>query len=527
MSDEQSPDAAETASASAVETEAGATTPDLPEEWKPEPRQWGWKDVFTAPMLAFKPKCMAIAVITALALLGWGWLAGKIGGQIGGIHIIGEVWTWANIAINAVIFAIGATFISIFFKADLLEDEFLSCKEAFVIGKGRLGSAIMVPLFLVVVVAGTQFLLWIAHLVAAVPIVGSILYALLYPLGFLLGLLIVLLSIGAVLAIFVGPAVIAVRKHGWFDNVIDTFEAVGTKPHKLLFCLALTLVMMQIGFSIPRTAMEVTAGPGLGKNVYSNEVAKVEVGAGEISSSYLPALFHLGPLALIDSRMASELTFGGSSTAYRAQWVLQEGAEQTITSLEEENAKLGEEIGKLTSKDSQDALRKEVDANRKEISEIRENPAAVSGYHKWGPGLILHFWQVLLGAAILGYAINVLLAGGMLTYLAVREDDYWDDEDLEDLDKLTKELEEEAKREEEAAKADAAPAGETPAEAAKPVEETKADDDDKPDDTAKADDKPDEAAEKPQDADAKADEPAAEDAKADDSGDQPDEEKKD
>ena len=33
----------------------------------------------------------------------------------------------------------------------------------------------------------------------------------------------------------------------------------------------------------------------------------------------------------------------------------------------------------------------------------------------------------------------------MLTYLYVREDDYWDDEDLEDLDKLAKELEEEAK----------------------------------------------------------------------------------
>ena len=31
---------------------------------------------------------------------------------------------------------------------------------------------------------------------------------------------------------------------------------------------------------------------------------------------------------------------------------------------------------------------------------------------------------------IIGYALNVFLAGGMLTYLYVREDDYWDDEDL-------------------------------------------------------------------------------------------------
>jgi hypothetical protein len=62
--------------------------------------------------------------------------------------------------------------------------------------------------------------------------------------------------------------------------------------------------------------------------------------------------------------------------------------------------------------------------------------------------------------------MNLLLAGGMVSYLVVREDDYWDDEDLEDLDKLAKELEEEAKREE-AALAAAQPAA-APAPAAEP-----------------------------------------------------------
>ena len=39
----------------------------------------------------------------------------------------------------------------------------------------------------------------------------------------------------------------------------------------------------------------------------------------------------------------------------------------------------------------------------------------------------------------------------MMTYLFVREDDYWDDSDPEDFDKLAKELEEEARQAEAAA----------------------------------------------------------------------------
>ncbi len=54
--------------------------------------------------------------------------------------------------------------------------------------------------------------------------------------------------------------------------------------------------------------------------------------------------------------------------------------------------------------------------------------------------------NTLVLALVLGYALNLFLAGGMLSYLWVREDDYWDDEDLQDLDKLAAELEAEAKQ---------------------------------------------------------------------------------
>jgi hypothetical protein len=91
--------------------------------------------------------------------------------------------------------------------------------------------------------------------------------------------------------------------------------------------------------------------------------------------------------------------------------------------------------------------------------------AEVGGYYKYGTGLATGILQSLFVLLVSGYAINVLLAGGMLTYLNVREDDYWDDEDLEDLDALAKELEEEAKQaaaeaEAEAAKAETKPADE-------------------------------------------------------------------
>jgi hypothetical protein len=83
----------------------------------------------------------------------------------------------------------------------------------------------------------------------------------------------------------------------------------------------------------------------------------------------------------------------------------------------------------------------------------------------WGSGLIVGIMKIILAVFIIGYAMNLFVAGGLLTWLTVREDDCWDDEELEDLDKLAKELEEEAKRDAQAetAKAAAPEAGEAKA----------------------------------------------------------------
>jgi hypothetical protein len=79
-------------------------------------------------------------------------------------------------------------------------------------------------------------------------------------------------------------------------------------------------------------------------------------------------------------------------------------------------------------------------------------------YYHWVTGTVTGLWQCLIEALLIGYVLNLFISGGMLTYLVVREDDYWDDENLEDLDKLAKELEEEAKRDQGAAQPSAAPA---------------------------------------------------------------------
>ena len=82
----------------------------------------------------------------------------------------------------------------------------------------------------------------------------------------------------------------------------------------------------------------------------------------------------------------------------------------------------------------------------------RDEANNYSGFVKWGPGLVVAGWQTLIVALLVGYCLNLAIASGMLTYLWVREDDYWDEEDLQDLDQLAKELEEEAKRDDARAK---------------------------------------------------------------------------
>jgi hypothetical protein len=83
--------------------------------------------------------------------------------------------------------------------------------------------------------------------------------------------------------------------------------------------------------------------------------------------------------------------------------------------------------------------------------DAEEQPAWI----RWLPGLLVAVQKTVVEALIIGFALNLFLAGGLLTYLWVREDDYWDEEDLQDLDQLAKELEEEARR----AEAPATPSG--------------------------------------------------------------------
>lgn len=390
------PDTAPDPADHAADTASDAAT-DLPEEWKPEPREWTWKDLFTAPMLAFKPKCMLISVLTFLVIGAFCWLwfeqlQGAAGA--GAVPVLGPILHWIGLAVCAVLFGLGATLVSVFMKADLLDDEFLSLKEALCQFKGRLVAAVMVPLFLVGTLAGFSLLVWLGVQICSIPYAGSFLLMLLYPLGFLLALFTVLLMIGVLLSAFVGPAVVSVRKHGWFDNVIDTFEAVGTKPHVLVGNLVLTVIMLTVCYGIGHGAMGLLAGQATSDAVYGGDMQAAEVQAQWMQAHVVP---YFDPLVLIDADTWLKRLPNGIAPA--------------------------EDIG---------------------------------GYHLF-TGSVLGVWKILFSALIAGFAVNIFLAGGMLTYLAVREDDYWDDEDLEDLDQLAKELEEEAQREEEqAAAADAA-----------------------------------------------------------------------
>jgi hypothetical protein len=86
-----------------------------------------------------------------------------------------------------------------------------------------------------------------------------------------------------------------------------------------------------------------------------------------------------------------------------------------------------------------------------ELDDARNCPA----WLRWTAGLALAVQKTVVMALIMGFIMNLFLAGGLLTYLWVREDDYWDEEDLQDLDTLAKELEEEARQAEASAPATA------------------------------------------------------------------------
>lgn len=392
---------------------AGAAAQTVPSEpppaWKPEPRQWSWKDLFTAPMLAFKPKCMLVSAVTLL-LVGL-WVMGFTEPLFGSknslqsqlawtfetkawLYVVGWLWT----AVGICIFSLGATFVSVFLKADLLDDEFLSFKEAWAQFTPRIVPALLVPLFLLVLVTGVWGAIWLGTLLCAIPYAGSTLYGLLWPLAYGAAVLGILIGIAVLLAAFLFPGIVAVRRHGWFDNVVDTIEAVGTKPHLLVGSLVLTYVLLRIAFGVGSGAVEGLSGvarnlPGF---TAGSQVEQVDRTARFNRNTWMQPYEH-SALPILDP---------AGDSVFRP-------------------------IERLGARDEVESY---------------------SGFITWGPGLVAGAWQTLIVALLIGYCLNLALASGMLTYLWVREDDYWDEEDLQDLDQLAKELEEEAKRDDARAK---------------------------------------------------------------------------
>jgi len=401
---------------SATPTASSEPAAEAPEAWKPEPRQWTWKDLFTAPMLAFKPRCMLVSAVAVIAICLWYRFSHVLPTDPHPVISAITTWLWHSVAL--IIFSLAATLVAVFMKADLLDDEFLTFGEAIAAYRKRLIPALLVPVFLMGLIGGFHVLLGVVQLAFNIPIAGPLVHAVTYPVWFLLGLFVFLLSVAVALSVFVFPSIIAIRKHGWFDNVVDTFEAVGTKPHVLVASLFLVALLVGvagwIGLSGIVQLKQTTRTLGF------QPLIQTERQADNIRDFSLSQVTPKGDAGSpIQDAVASILLLATMPT--------------TTPTVGESSA-----VYKIT-------------------------------------GAIAGVWQVVISALVLGYCLNLFVGGGMLTYLSVREDDYWDDEDLEDLDQLAKELEEEAKQEtmKEGGVAAAAPAP-TPAApapvAAAPVE---------------------------------------------------------
>ncbi len=423
-----------------------------PQEWKPEPRQWTWKDLFTAPMLAFKPKCMLISALTLIALGLWVHLFNSFAFKFDSSEkawLYLAVFVWFSVGL--VVFSIGATLVSVFMRADLLDDEFLSLGEAIGQFKGRIVPALLVPLFLFGLLVGVNlFLIYVPELLCSIPLVGSAIYALMYPLGYFLALFAVLLLIAVSLSLFVFPGIIAIRKHGWFDNVVDTIEAVGTKPHVLVGSLILTTIMVWVAFGIGNAGMSYLKAPSRtsAKLLPGDELARTEYRADQVRLAMVEKFDPLRQLGQAYNILCD--------SSYRPHGMSSASSDYDRTPV-------------FSSREHFDAMSLSASQRLDGSSATADAEPASDKYYTWGTGLVTGAWQGVIMTVLLGYCMNMLLAGGMLTYLLVREDDYWDDEDLEDLDKLAKELEEEAKRDEAAAPASSTPAAAPSAAAPAPA----------------------------------------------------------
>lgn len=397
---------------------------DAPAAWEPEPREWTWMDVFKAPMIACKFRCMLISVVTiaAIGLINAGF--NKISLDAYSMVVIGPVLKALHCIIPAIIFGLGGTLVAIFIKSELLDDDYPSVGEALGQFKKRFAAAIMVPLFLLGAVHGMHLGAYIWDLICSIPYIGSLLYLASIP-AYFLWLLIIFFTIGVGLSIFVFPAIVAIRKHGWFDNVIDTLEAVGTKPHRVFGAIAVTAALMFICCGIGFLALNAVKGMAQSPHLPSHEVVKTERAADHWLDYTIPA-----PVESFRRQVTNSLPVPGTGSS---------------------------------------------------VAVFNAEAVEISGWHKYVTGLLAGGFQTLVIYLIAGYGLNIFIAGGMLSYLHVREDDYWDDEDLADLEKLARELEDEALKDQ----GDNTPAK---ADGAAPTAD-KADGDRKDDDSpAKADD---------------------------------------
>ncbi len=363
---------------------------DAPAAWEPEPREWTWMDIFKAPMIACKVRCMLISVITIAAIGVVGFLFNKIPDEAMELAIIGPILTALSCIIPCVIFGLGGTLVAILIKTELLDDDYPTLKEALAQYKGRIFAAIMVPLFLIGTLKLMHLGAYIFDLVCSIPYIGSVLYFGSIP-AFFIWLLITFFSIGVLLSMFVFPAIVAIRKHGWFDNVIDTLEAVGTKPHKVVGSIIITVILVHVCCGIGIVALNNAKALAASDHLPGTEVAAIEQVANNVLSETIP---------------------------------------QPVTNL------TGMVVGFTNGLGSYVGVEP---ASMKHVPDEE-----ISGFHKYVTGLLSGIFQTLVIYLIAGYGLNLIIAGGMLSYLHVREDDYWDDEDLADLEKLAKELEEEA-----------------------------------------------------------------------------------
>jgi hypothetical protein len=374
--------------------------------WQPEPRQWTWSDLFHAPILALKLTPMALSFFTILAMLAALYYLRKFG--ISADDNFGDAFSarllWSlKAAFTMGIFTFGGTFVAIFIKADIVNNEVITFNEACHRFAKRWVSAIKVPLMLLIGLLAIICFTWSILLVCSLPYVGSLIISVLYPVGFILLLLIKLMFIGVVLSLFLLPAILSIRKpQGVSDTVMDLVEVVGGRPQVVIASLLVTWLMMVVFYLIPMQALRsvesfVPLLPG-------NEVAQVEDRSNFIRDTGLRDRAHGGEEVVAGGRGQDygipDIDPMPELTARVSQWLPLPGALQSAL----DSIWQKPDVGKAYAK---------------------------TKYHDY-TGTIIGAWKLIIASFVFGYLLNIFIAAGMLTYLNVREDDYGDDDDREE-----------------------------------------------------------------------------------------------